>query len=84
MYYSFKQAVLLSLLVLAQSGTVSYAVLTSAPTAAAALNLALVGVSFEFFAFPSYFTNVTATTQCLNNFEALTGTWLHIRIRGTT
>lgn len=41
-------------------------------------------VSFEFFAFPSYFTNVTATDQCLANWEALTGTWPPIRIGGTT
>lgn len=40
--------------------------------------------SFEFFTFPSYFTNVTATTQCLSNWETLTGTWPPIRIGGTT
>lgn len=40
--------------------------------------------SFEFFAFPSYSTNVTATTQCLSNWQALTGTWPPIRIGGTT
>lgn len=43
-----------------------------------------VGVSFEFFAFPSYFTNVTATTQCLSNWKDLTGVWPPIRIGGTT
>ena len=40
--------------------------------------------SFEFFTFPSYFTNVTATNQCLKNFQALTGTWPPIRLGGTT
>ncbi|GKT92327.1 glycoside hydrolase family 79 protein [Colletotrichum tofieldiae] len=42
------------------------------------------GLSFEFFAFPSYFQNVTATNQCLSNFKALTGTSPPIRIGGTT
>lgn len=40
--------------------------------------------SFEFFAFPSYFTNVSATNQCLANWQALTKTWPPIRIGGTT
>lgn len=40
--------------------------------------------SFEFFTFPSYFTNVTATNQCLSNWQNLTGTWPPIRIGGTT
>lgn len=39
---------------------------------------------FEFFAFPSYFTNVTGTNQCLANWKALTGVWPPIRIGGTT
>ncbi|RYP65488.1 hypothetical protein DL770_008979 [Monosporascus sp. CRB-9-2] len=43
-----------------------------------------VGISFEFFAFPSYFTNVTATQQCLANWRDLTGAWPPIRIGGTT
>ncbi|KAL1841906.1 hypothetical protein VTJ49DRAFT_6428 [Mycothermus thermophilus] len=53
--------------------------LTYAPVAPAP-----VGISFEFFAFPSYFTNVTATKQCLSNWRDLTGTWPPIRIGGTT
>lgn len=40
--------------------------------------------SFEFFAFPAYFKNVTATNQCLANLKDLTGTWPPIRIGGTT
>ncbi|RDW69914.1 glycoside hydrolase family 79 protein [Coleophoma crateriformis] len=62
----------------------TYAVPGAAPAGAASLDPAPVGVSFEFFAFPSYFTNVTGTTQCLQNLQALTGTWPPIRIGGTT
>ncbi|TLS27910.1 hypothetical protein PpBr36_01486 [Pyricularia pennisetigena] len=50
----------------------------------AKLNSAPIGFSFEFFAFPSYFTNVTATTQCLSNWKDLTGVWPPIRVGGTT
>lgn len=50
----------------------------------AALDPAPVGISFEFFAFPSYFTNVTATHQCLANWKRLTEVWPPIRIGGTT
>ncbi|KAI1774478.1 glycoside hydrolase family 79 protein [Hypoxylon cercidicola] len=58
----------------AHTGTYRYAPLDPAP----------VGISFEFFAFPSYFTNVTATNQCLSNWRDLTGVWPPIRIGGTT
>ncbi|SPQ24598.1 e9018af3-8033-4cad-b5e0-85f443488414 [Thermothielavioides terrestris] len=58
----------------AGTGGYSYATLDPAP----------VGISFEFFAFPSYFTNVTATNQCLSNWKDLTGVWPPIRIGGTT
>ncbi|KAI0828774.1 glycoside hydrolase family 79 protein [Hypoxylon sp. FL0890] len=50
----------------------------------APLDPAPVGISFEFFAFPSYFTNVSATNQCLSNWKDLTGLWPPIRIGGTT
>ncbi|EFW99801.1 glycoside hydrolase family 79 protein [Grosmannia clavigera kw1407] len=69
------------------AATVSYAVPTSVhsgSTAYATVEPASLGISFEFFAFPSYFTNVTATLQCLANWEALTGVWPPIRIGGTT
>jgi len=56
------------------AGGLAYAPLDPAP----------VGISFECFAFPSYFTNVTATTQCLANWKDLTGVWPPIRIGGTT
>lgn len=55
-------------------GDLSYAPLDPAP----------IGISFEFFAFPAYFTNVTATHQCLSNWKDLTGVWPPIRIGGTT
>ena len=48
------------------------------------LDPAPVGVSLEFFTMPSYFTNVTATMQCLDNWRSLTGVWPPIRIGGTT
>ncbi|KAH6623425.1 glycoside hydrolase family 79 protein [Chaetomium tenue] len=50
----------------------------------APLDPAPLGISFEFFAFPSYLTNVTATNQCLSNWKDLTGVWPPIRIGGTT
>ncbi|KAI1327932.1 glycoside hydrolase family 79 protein [Xylariaceae sp. FL0255] len=58
----------------AHTGSFHYASVEAAP----------VGISFEFFAFPSYFTNVTSTAQCLSNLKSLTGTWPPIRIGGTT
>ncbi|KAL2186393.1 glycoside hydrolase family 79 protein [Thermothelomyces heterothallicus CBS 203.75] len=66
---------------------VSFAIPDKAGTGAqlyAPLDPAPVGISFEFFAFPSYFTNVTATNQCLANWKDLTGVWPPIRIGGTT
>jgi hypothetical protein len=59
----------------AGTGGLTYAPVSPAP----------VGISFEFFAFPSYFTNVTATKQCLSNWRDLAGgVWPPIRIGGTT
>ncbi|KAK3951086.1 hypothetical protein QBC32DRAFT_371423 [Pseudoneurospora amorphoporcata] len=43
-----------------------------------------IGISFEFFVFPSYLTNVTATQQCLSNWKSLTVVWPPIRIGETT
>ena len=40
--------------------------------------------SYEFFMFPSYHTNVSATTQCEQNLKDLSGSWPPIRIGGTT
>ena len=66
---------------------VSFAIPSKAGTGGylyAPLDSAPLGISFEFFAFPSYFTNVTATNQCLSNWKNLTGTWPPVRIGGTT
>ncbi|KAJ5712399.1 beta-glucuronidase [Penicillium malachiteum] len=43
-----------------------------------------VGVSFEFFAYPAYFTDVASTETCLENLKDLTGVWPPMRIGGTT
>lgn len=40
--------------------------------------------SFEFFAWPGYVNNVTATSTCLENLKDLSGVWPPIRIGGTT
>ncbi|KAM3084116.1 hypothetical protein ACMFMG_001778 [Clarireedia jacksonii] len=80
----FSMKVFWVLPVLTEAATVTYTVPSSAPTSAAKLAPAPVGVSFEFFAYPSYFTNVTATNQCLKNFQSLSGIWPPIRIGGTT
>lgn len=66
------------------AAAVTYDIPASKPIGAATLDPAPVSISFEFFAFPSYFTNVTATNQCLQNLQELTGTWPPIRIGGTT
>ncbi|KAH8764549.1 glycoside hydrolase family 79 protein [Hyaloscypha sp. PMI_1271] len=79
-----KQIVFLLLLGFVWSATVTYTIPASAPTTATALDPAPLGISFEFFAFPSYFLNVTGTNQCLKNLKELTGTWPPIRIGGTT
>ncbi|KAK3346592.1 hypothetical protein B0T25DRAFT_460863 [Lasiosphaeria hispida] len=74
--------------VAAQSvGAVTFAVPGKVGTGSysfAPLDPAPLGVSLEFFTFPSYITNVTATSQCLENWRALTGVWPPIRIGGTT
>jgi len=72
--YSTTAAVTFTIPNKANTGSYTYAPVDPAP----------VGISFEFFAFPSYFTNVTATTQCLSNWKDLTGVWPPIRIGGTT
>ncbi|TEA10684.1 Beta-glucuronidase [Colletotrichum sidae] len=69
------------------ASAVSFTVPTSATTGAlpyAPVEVAPLGLSFEFFAFPAYFHNVTATNLCLANLKALSGTWPPIRIGGTT
>ncbi|KAI0121170.1 hypothetical protein BJ170DRAFT_148836 [Xylariales sp. AK1849] len=70
-----------------QAAAVTFTVPSQALTGGyhyAPLDPAPVGISFEFFTFPSYFKNVTATNQCLSNWKDLTGVWPPIRIGGTT
>ena len=59
------------------------AVPSSAPASAAHLDPSLLSVSLEFFAFPGY-TNITGTTQCLDNISRLRGAQPAVRIGGTT
>jgi hypothetical protein len=56
---------------------------SSAPSNAAKVDPATLGVSLEFFAFPGY-TELSNTVQCLANIEALRGTPPPVRIGGTT
>jgi hypothetical protein len=82
-----KQSLGLALLTAQSAAAVSFSVPSNVGTggyAYAPLEKAPIGISFEFFAFPSYFTNVTATKQCLANWKDLTGVWPPIRIGGTT
>jgi hypothetical protein len=82
-----QSAVLCAAIVQAVDAAVTFAVPSRVGTGGytyAPLDPAPVGISFEFFAFPSYFTNVTATNQCLSNWKELTGVWPPIRIGGTT
>ncbi|KAF4499689.1 hypothetical protein FAGAP_4140 [Fusarium agapanthi] len=63
----------------------SFNVPSSPPAnSSAQLSDAPVAVSFEFFAFPGYWNNVPSTSTCLQNLKDLSGTWLPIRIGGTT
>ncbi|KAI1637551.1 glycoside hydrolase family 79 protein [Biscogniauxia mediterranea] len=85
--YSSRFLAVLSAAVRTAIAAVSFTVPASVNTGGyqyAPLDPAPVGISFEFFAFPSYFTNVTATSQCLSNWRDLTGAWPPIRIGGTT
>ncbi|KAH9904087.1 glycoside hydrolase family 79 protein [Xylariomycetidae sp. FL2044] len=79
--------VLFLLLLQAAAAAVTFDVPTRVHTGSyqyAPLDPAPVGISFEFFAFPSYFTNVSATRPCLDNWRGLTGVWPPIRVGGTT
>ncbi|SMQ46611.1 unnamed protein product [Zymoseptoria tritici ST99CH_3D7] len=64
----------------------TYNVSSSSPaTASGPLSVAPVGISFEFFTFPEYFTSVNATDQCLQNLKDVGGgASTRIRIGGTT
>ncbi|KAH6970316.1 hypothetical protein DER45DRAFT_623179, partial [Fusarium avenaceum] len=64
--------------------TTTFSVPAQVPSTAAELDKAPVGVSFEFFMWPSYMTNITPPLQCINNFDQLYGNKMPIRIGGTT
>ncbi|KAF2463352.1 uncharacterized protein BDR25DRAFT_384655 [Lindgomyces ingoldianus] len=67
------------------ASTSTYTIPPTSPTTAATLDPAPIGLSYEFFTFPSYRTNVTATPQCEKNLAAAyAGTYPPIRIGGTT
>ncbi|KAK4500334.1 hypothetical protein PRZ48_008523 [Zasmidium cellare] len=75
---------LVKTLVVQTSATITFAVPSTPPANASKQLLpAPIGVSIEFFAWPGY-TELASTEQCLQNLEALTGTWPRLRIGGTT
>ncbi|KAF2166606.1 glycoside hydrolase family 79 protein [Zasmidium cellare ATCC 36951] len=66
------------------AAAVTFAVPATPPVNASKQLLpAPIGVSIEFFAWPGY-ADLASTEQCLQNFQALTGTWPPLRIGGTT
>ncbi|CZS96294.1 uncharacterized protein RCO7_04959 [Rhynchosporium graminicola] len=83
MGYHFLQLWQLSLLGIANAVTFSVSA-TPPSNASPRLNLAPIGVSLEFFAFPAYMNDVPSTKQCLRNMQQHTGVWPPMRIGGTT
>ncbi|KAH6695971.1 hypothetical protein BKA61DRAFT_711299 [Leptodontidium sp. MPI-SDFR-AT-0119] len=61
-----------------------YNVALVSPANAALVDPTPVGVSFEFFMWPSYMTNVTPPVQCLKQLDKVYGQKTPIRIGGTT
>ncbi|KAH8656832.1 hypothetical protein BGZ61DRAFT_486482 [Ilyonectria robusta] len=68
----------------ASAAGVTYPVPTQVPSGAVKLDSTPLGVSFEFFMWPSYMTNITPPLQCLDHFSTLYGKKIPIRIGGTT
>ncbi|ORX99033.1 glycoside hydrolase family 79 protein [Clohesyomyces aquaticus] len=68
----------------ATASTSTYTILSASPSNAARLDPAPVGISYEFFTFPSYRTNVSATAQCELHLRDAYGAPMPIRIGGTT
>ncbi|TLD10910.1 hypothetical protein PgNI_06550 [Pyricularia grisea] len=62
----------------------SYPVPASAPSDAVPLNHAPVGLSFEFFMWPSYMSNITPPLECIKHFDDIYNQKTPIRIGGTT
>lgn len=73
----------LGLLVLHAGSVLAVTVPSSAPSNAAVVDPSLLSVSIEFFTFPAY-TQIKATTNCLDNIAALRGAQPAVRIGGTT
>nr|XP_036575118.1 glycoside hydrolase family 79 protein [Colletotrichum truncatum]KAF6781639.1 glycoside hydrolase family 79 protein [Colletotrichum truncatum] len=63
---------------------VSYPIPPSSPCDAGKLDSTPVGMSFEFFMWPSYMTNISIATSCLEHFDKLYGKKTPTRIGGTT
>lgn len=63
--------------------TINITLPLSAPLNASSIDPSLLSVSIEFFAFPGY-TDLSATTTCLNNLAELRGAPPAVRIGGTS
>ncbi|KAF8864551.1 hypothetical protein BDZ45DRAFT_797229 [Acephala macrosclerotiorum] len=76
--------VLLTVLGLAYTGTTTFTLPTKPPQGCATLDPDPVAMSFEFYKFPSYFTNVSNTQSCIKHPHGLSEVWPRIRIGGTS
>ncbi|KIM92707.1 glycoside hydrolase family 79 protein [Oidiodendron maius Zn] len=74
----------LSILALASASTMVFTVPSEPTPGSETLDAAPVALSYEFFQFPSYFTNVSHTWGCSAQLQRLTGVWPRIRIGGTS
>ncbi|KAJ0426845.1 hypothetical protein BJY00DRAFT_306836 [Aspergillus carlsbadensis] len=68
----------------AAASCVEYSVPWKPPHNAAPLDPAPIGLSFEFYMWPSYMTNITPPMQCAERLSDLYGRVMPIRIGGTT
>ncbi|KAG7285774.1 hypothetical protein NEMBOFW57_008068 [Staphylotrichum longicolle] len=66
------------------AAAVTYPVPSAVPAGAAELDSMPLGLSFEFFMWPSYMTNITPPLRCMEHFKDLYGKAMPIRIGGTT
>ncbi|KLU85834.1 hypothetical protein MAPG_04854 [Magnaporthiopsis poae ATCC 64411] len=62
----------------------SYPVPALAPSDAAPLSHGPIGLSIEFFMWPSYMKNITPPLHCIKHFDDLFGQKMPIRVGGTT
>ncbi|KAF2088974.1 glycoside hydrolase family 79 protein [Saccharata proteae CBS 121410] len=76
--------ILVAVIAARTASAITFTVPAAPPLDAAELDPAPVGISYEFFAYPSYRKNVSATLQCETNLKNLSGTWPAIRLGGTT